>query len=82
MKQYKVKFIFEDKSSELNFESNEKPIKGDLFTVQETDGKSNEVKIKEVTKVVVRGLESSATIEYHCAVEKYDSKSPVIGFAR
>jgi hypothetical protein len=78
---YKIKFILTEQSdSNLYFESNEKPFKGDVFKVQEKEGTPVPYKIIEVTKVIVSGGSPSATLEYHCVVEKDELKGNSIGF--
>jgi hypothetical protein len=80
---YRIKFLQEGKDNEpLTFESNEKPVKGDTYTIQRSGGKSGEVKIVEVTKVVVPSKGGDAVLEYHCKVEKHEAASHTIGFGK
>jgi hypothetical protein len=81
---YKVKFIIDEKANNIQFESNEKPSKGEIFTIHEPGGKLWDARITAVTKVIVRtkDKDAPATLEYHCQVQEHDSKTPVIGFTK
>lgn len=80
---YKIKFILNDKEEDaLHFESNEKPFKGELQTIEDADGKLWEAKIIEVTKVIIRTKKTEATIEFRCKVEKHEAATNVIGFGK
>ncbi len=80
MLSHKIKFNFEDDGHQsLIFESNEKPFKGEAFWIED-NGTSQEYKISDVKKVVVRKEGTSAVLEYHCRVEKSDIRSIPIGF--
>jgi hypothetical protein len=80
---YKIRFIFDDQpKNDIQFESNEKPFKGEVQTIQEVDGKLWEAKITEVSKFVVRSKNSEASIEYRCKMEKHESTATVIGFGK
>jgi hypothetical protein len=77
---YTIKFILG--KDEMRFESNEKPFKGELYTIQNADTTLVEVRVKDVTKIIARTKGSSATIEYHCVVEKHEESVNVIGFGK
>ncbi|MBT1702218.1 hypothetical protein [Chryseosolibacter indicus] len=80
---YKIKFIIEDKkSSEISFESNEKPVKGEIYTIQNVNGKIEEVRLTEVNKVIVRTDTSEAILEYRCKTEKHEATATTIGFGK
>jgi hypothetical protein len=79
---YNIKFIFENNESLLSFQSNEKPVKGDIFTIQEKGNKLSEVKITEVTRVVINQEKADAMLEYRCKVQKHDEAKTVIGFGK
>lgn len=76
---YKVKFILdENESDHLSFDSNEKPCKGDLYSIEQ-DGELTPFIIKEITKVVIRNRGTSS-LEYQCAIAKYEPQAKGIGF--
>jgi hypothetical protein len=80
---YRIKFILDDKTKdEFLFDSNEKPFKGELHTIQDVNGKLWEAKITEVSKFVIRSQSSEATVEYRCKVEKHEPTATVIGFGK
>jgi hypothetical protein len=82
---YKVKFIIDEKANNtIQFESNEKPSKGEIFTIHESEGKLWDARITAVTKFIVRtkDKDAPATLEYHCQVQEHDSKTAVIGFTK
>ena len=80
MLSFRIKFNFEDDGHEsLLFDSNEKPFKGESFWVEE-NGTRQEYKVSDVQKVIVRKEAMSASLEYHCRVEKSDIRSIPIGF--
>jgi|GEM_PF-6427364 hypothetical protein len=80
MLSFKIKFSFDDPSHEcLIFESNEKPFKGEAFHISENE-QTTEYKVLDVQKVIVRKEGTSATLEYHCKLEKSDIRSIPIGF--
>jgi hypothetical protein len=78
---YKIKFIISEKpKNQMDFESNEKPVKGEIYSIQEADGKVWDAKITEVTKVIIRAKDANAVIEYRCKVEENKSGAVSIGF--
>jgi hypothetical protein len=79
---YHIKFILENNESLSSFQSNEKPVKGDIFTIQEKGNKSWEVKVTEVIRVVIPQEKAEAMLEYHCKVQKHDDAKTVIGFGK
>lgn len=80
---YKIKLILDDKNAtEIQFESNEKPIKGDIYTIEEANGKVGEVKLTEVNKFIIKSKTSNATLEYRCKTEKHEATANVIGFGK
>jgi hypothetical protein len=81
MKSYKIRFIVDSKAGNyFDLESNEKPVKGELFTIEEANGKLLNIKITEVTKFVIVKSEHEAEIEYRCGVEEYKEQGRSIGF--
>jgi hypothetical protein len=80
---FKIIFILNEKTNDqLLFESMEKPVKGEIFSIQDADGKLWEAKITDVTKFVVRSKDKSASLEYRCKVEKHEADKHVIGFGK
>jgi hypothetical protein len=80
---YKVKFLLSEKAEDfVDFESNEKPVKGELFTIQDENGKHSSVKITEVLKFVIRGKKSAGEIEYRCKTETHEESAMTIGFGK
>jgi hypothetical protein len=80
---YKVIFIPDAKvKDEIHFESNEKPFKGEIYTIKDMNGKLWEARVTEVTKMIVRGKDSEAAVEYTCKVEKHEAAGSVIGFGK
>jgi hypothetical protein len=75
---FRVKFTLRDNNETFIFESNEKPFKGDVYSIEE-NGSHTSYKITDVIKTIVRenGL---AHLEYQCAVEKNDVNEFTIGF--
>ncbi len=81
MHTYHVKFIIDEKTgNQFNFVSNEKPFKGEVYTLQEPDGKLWDAKVTDVKKIILRNNEE-ATIEYRCQVEE-NKAAQVIGFSK
>lgn len=77
---FKIKFLVNLETKDyLVFESNEKPFKGDVFLI-ESNGTTTEYKVTDVRKVVVRQGDTTGLLEYHCNVEKHETKSVTIGF--
>jgi hypothetical protein len=80
---YKVRFILDDKSKEsISFDANEKPIKGEVYTIQDTSGKVWDARVTDVVKFVVMEKTAQALIEYRCKVEKHEETSTTIGFGK
>lgn len=80
---YKIKFFLDTKNKDvLAFESNEKPIKGDLYKIQDSRDQISEVKITEVVKIVIRGKTDDGVLEYHCQTEKHEASAQTIGFGK
>jgi hypothetical protein len=80
---YKITFIPDQKAKdEIRFESNEKPFKGEVYTIQDADGKVWEAKITEVTKLIARSKNTEAVLEYKCKVERHEATATVIGFGK
>ena len=79
---YKIKIIHTAEKTTLAFESNEKPLKGDVFTLKQDDGKTSMVKITEVTKVLIGKSNETAELEYHCQVESHQENTTQIGFGK
>jgi hypothetical protein len=80
---YKVVLIPDaETKNEIHFESNEKPFKGEVYTIKDVNGKLWDARITEVTKMVVRNKNPEAEIEYRCKVEKHEATGSVIGFGK
>jgi hypothetical protein len=80
---YNVIFILDEKAKEhIHFESNEKPVKGEIYTIQDSGGKLWDAKVTEVAKFIIRSKDTQATIEYRCKVEKHETTVPTIGFGK
>lgn len=82
MKPYKVKFILDEKTGRHAYaESNDKPLKGEVFTLKESTGKLKDIKITEVNKYLIAAENDTAIIEYWCIVEEYKAGANTIGFS-
>lgn len=80
---YKIAFIIDEKTNEaIHFESNEKPFKSEVYTIQDADGKQREAKITEVVKIIIRSKTAESSIEYRCGIERHQPTSQVIGFGK
>jgi hypothetical protein len=80
---YKVIFISDAQiKDEIHFESNEKPFKGEVYTIKDANGKLWDARITEVTKMIVRSKNQEATVEYRCKVEKHEEAGSIIGFGK
>jgi hypothetical protein len=82
MTPYRIKFLNEKTKSEINFESNEKPVKGEVYSIQDISGKLWDAKVTEVTKYVIQGNGSQASLEYRCKIEEHEASGAVIGFGK
>jgi hypothetical protein len=82
MHTYNIKFIIDENAkNEFDFISNEKPFKGEVYTIEETNGKLWDVKVSEVKKIIIRKQKGEAIIEYRCNVEE-NKTANVIGFGK
>lgn len=79
---YKIKFHHAGDNTTVSFESNEKPVKGDVFTIKAEDGKLSMVKIIEVTKILNSKSNNTADLEYNCNVEAHQENTSQIGFGK
>jgi hypothetical protein len=80
---YLVKFTLNNQIEDhINFQSNEKPFKGEVYTIQDTDGKLWDARVTEVTKFIVRTKNSEGVIQYQCKVEKHEVTASAIGFGK
>lgn len=80
---YKTTFVIDDKLKEaIHFESNEKPFKGEVYTIENADGKLWEAKVTEVTKIIIRNKSAEGSIEYRCKIEKHEPTLNSIGFGK
>jgi hypothetical protein len=81
---YQVKFLINENKKEqtISFQTNEKPVKGEIYTIEQPDHSKTEVKITEVTKVIIRNDALTAFIEYRCKTEKHEEATTVIGFGK
>lgn len=78
-----ITFLPDSKENEsFTFESNEKPFKGELYSIIDSAGKTSEAKITEVSKVVIRKGQHEATLVYQCKIEKHEANPAVIGFGK
>jgi hypothetical protein len=80
---YKVKiFLSDDPADVVAFESNEKPLKGEVLKIQDLDKKTWDIKITEVTKFISRSKDDGSVLEYHCKMEKHEETAATIGFGK
>jgi hypothetical protein len=79
---YNIRFSLDNNEIVFSFQSNEKPVKGDIFTIEDKGGKLWDAKIIEVTKVVVSPEMGNSLLEYRCKIQKHDEAKTVIGFGK
>jgi hypothetical protein len=81
---YQVKFLINENKQEqtISFQTNEKPVKGEIYTIEQAGHNKTEVKITEVIKVIIKNDALTAFIEYQCKTEKHEEATAVIGFGK